>query len=316
MRPVCASALVRLGRETPHLVALGIPPPQDGQGERHVVVPEDVECVLHVAAREAAGQGHVREPARVVLTLHSTAQVEDGAGQLLGYVEQPHEADLVTTEDGEAGGPDDHRQEREDTRGCAGFDGGVQLREREDGDVRTVRGGRVVELRGEPGVVQRLPVTPYDVIAGVVGHQLEYMEPRHQGSRAGRCGETVPGATVSAPSGPASRSRASPTAISPPSSTRQTDPPRRRSASWAPRPIVSSSSLHGAATRTTSSSTGPIRIREPGAVGTSPSSRVRLRRGGAPGPPAPQSSAAPPPGPPPPPGAGGGGGGRGRRPPP
>jgi CubicO group peptidase (beta-lactamase class C family) len=85
---------------------------------------------------------------------------------------------------------------------------------------------------------------------------------------------------------------ATPILISPPSSTRKIDPPRRRSASWAPRPRVSSRSLQGAATRTTSSSTSPMRSRSPGVRGTSPCDRVRLRRVPAASIGAPKTSAA------------------------
>src|ERR671919_855582 len=70
----------------------------------------------------------------------------------------------------------------------------------------------------------------------------------------------------------------SPTAMLPEESARHTEPARLRSAVRAPVPMTSSSSLQGAATRTTSRSTSPMRRRSPGVVGTSPWEMVILRR--------------------------------------
>ena len=46
-------------------------------------------------------------------------------------------------------------------------------------DVRAVGGAAVVQLGGQPGVVQRLPVTAYDVTAGVVRQQLDRVQAGH-----------------------------------------------------------------------------------------------------------------------------------------
>ena len=231
---------------------------------------------LHVAARHPPGEGDVGEPAGVALDLDAGAEVEHGAGQRLGYVEQPGDGDLLAAEDGQAGHPDRDREQRAEQLRGAGLGLRRQRGECEDGDMGGVRGGRVVELRRQPGVAQGLPVTAYGVVPGVVGDQLERVQPRHQGSRALRRRGTVVVATASLGSEPRSTGRRPrsrrPRGPGRPSRRGGVVPPGRRGR-WCrrgactvrrPAPPRAARRRSGSASRARS--------------GTSPSSTVRLRR--------------------------------------
>ena len=154
-------------------------------------MPQRLHGAAHVGAVHPPGQGDVRQPPQVLNVAHLRPKVQHGARQLVGHVEYPYYRDATTAEDRDSRRPDLHRQQpRHQLRGALL----VVRAERRRGqrrDVRAVGGPAVVELRGQAGVVQRLPVTAYDVSAGVVVQHLERVHARHAAS-LGR-GLAIPG---------------------------------------------------------------------------------------------------------------------------
>ena len=72
-----------------------------------------------------------------------------------------------------------HRQQRSQA-GARHVDGALgKARSRHHGDMPRVARAAVVELGGQPGVVECLPVTPDELLTGLVGDQLESVQARH-----------------------------------------------------------------------------------------------------------------------------------------
>ena len=83
-----------------------------------------------------------------------------------------------------------HRQQRRDELARPLLVVGAQRRCGDHRDVRAVGGAAVVQLGGEPRVAQGLPVTTYDVTAGVVRQQLDRVQAGHAvslGRELARC---------------------------------------------------------------------------------------------------------------------------------
>ena len=114
---------------------------------------------------------------------HLGAQVEHGPDEGVGHVEQSDERDLRAAEQADPTRPRLDREQRAEQRDRVLLVERPERRSGGHGDVGAVGGAAVVELGGQPGVVQRLPVPAYDVGAGVVRQQLERVHPGH-GRRA------------------------------------------------------------------------------------------------------------------------------------
>ena len=141
-----------------------------------VVPPDDVDRLLHPVAGQPPGERDVREPPRVLAAGHEGAHVEHRPQGVVVDLDRPGEGDARPAEEQQPRQPHGEREERaQPSRGRLHHLVGQRGRG-DDGDVDRVGRAPVVELRGQPGVVQRGPRAPHRGRPRLVGQELERVQ--------------------------------------------------------------------------------------------------------------------------------------------
>ena len=152
------------------------------QPQDDVRVPEHRQRGRHVGARDPAAQGDVRQPPGVLRVATSRRRSSTARASASGTSTSRA---TVTRSRRAARCP--RRATSTGSSGASSADGPLLVLRAERGcghqrQVRAVGGAAVVELGGQAGVAQGLPVTAYGLVAGSVRQQLEGVQARHAAS--------------------------------------------------------------------------------------------------------------------------------------